>query len=111
VAGDGMTESELLDLAAGLEAVDAATWFALQDRGETAGETPGDTTGGRAGTGRSPAQRDLQRHRALRTRRWRLRCPKHSRGRVHADRRRRLGLPRRLLRPDRRLRRLGQPDR
>jgi hypothetical protein len=50
VAGDGMTESELLDLAAGLEAVDAATWFALQDRGETAGETPGDTTGGPAAT-------------------------------------------------------------
>jgi hypothetical protein len=41
VAGDGMTESELADLAAGLDEVDAATWFALQDPGETAGETPG----------------------------------------------------------------------
>ena len=52
LAGVGMTETDLLDLAASLEEVDAATWFALQDRGETTAPESGVTRPPAPGTER-----------------------------------------------------------
>jgi hypothetical protein len=43
LAGVGLAETELLDLAASLEEVDATTWFSLQDHDEPSGATPDGT--------------------------------------------------------------------